>query len=164
MASLFQVLHSILKFLKHNDSKLKDDFICLSMHHIQKIPCQSFHQLDARELARDATESKLSFSRNLAESGILTGSLLQLLCSLLEQTSLEATDGQDMHMKLVDIVPKLAASLQEQHLGPKSLYQYSKHKILVNLDILSSSALLVTTYYNGYMKTSIYMHIRYFFI
>ncbi|GJN19516.1 hypothetical protein PR202_gb06799 [Eleusine coracana subsp. coracana] len=35
-----------------------------------------------------------------------------------------------MYVKLVDILPKIAASLQEQHHGPKSLYQYSKHKIL----------------------------------
>ncbi|TVU33357.1 hypothetical protein EJB05_25169, partial [Eragrostis curvula] len=133
MASLFQVLHAMLKFLKHNDSELKGDFICLSIHHIQKMPWESVHQLGARELVSDAMDSKFSFCHNLAESGSLTGSLLQLLCSLLEQTSLEGTDGQDMYVKLVDIVPKLAAFLQEQHDGPRSLYQYSKHKVLVQL-------------------------------
>ncbi|TVU33372.1 hypothetical protein EJB05_25185, partial [Eragrostis curvula] len=143
MASLFQVLHAMLKFLKHNDSELKGDFICLSIHHIQKMPWESVHQLGARELVSDAMDSKFSFCHNLAESGILTGSLLQLLCSLLEQTSLQGTDGQDMYVKLVDIVPKLAAFLQEQHDGPRSLYQYSKHKVLVNSDILSSSASLM---------------------
>lgn len=140
IASLFQVLHATLKFLKHSDSELKDDFICLSIHHIQKMPLESIRQLDSRELVGDATDSKLSFCHNLAESGILTGSLLQLLCSLLDKISLEGTDGQDMYVKLVDIVPKLAASLQEQQHGPQSLYQYSKHKILVSSDILSSSA------------------------
>jgi len=36
-----------------------------------------------------------------------------------------------MYVKLVDIVPKIAASLQEQHDGPQSIYQYLKHKILM---------------------------------
>ncbi|KAK3152681.1 hypothetical protein QOZ80_2BG0162090 [Eleusine coracana subsp. coracana] len=131
ITSLFQVLHATSKFLKHNDSELKDDFICLSIQHIQKIPWESFHHLDSRELVSNATDSKLSACHNLVESGILTGSLLQLLCSLLEKTSLVDIDREDMYVKLVDILPKIAASLQEQHHGPKSLYQYSKHKILV---------------------------------
>jgi hypothetical protein len=37
MSSLFRVLHAILKFLKHSDSDLKDDFICLSNNHIHKM-------------------------------------------------------------------------------------------------------------------------------
>jgi len=45
MPSLFQVLHAILKFLKHSDSELKDNFICLSVHHIQNMPRITFHQL-----------------------------------------------------------------------------------------------------------------------
>ncbi|XP_062223584.1 uncharacterized protein LOC133922316 [Phragmites australis] len=131
MASLFRVLHAIVKFLKNTDSGLKDDFICLSIHHIQKMPWDSFHQLDAGELVSRAKDSRFSFCNDLVQSGVLTGSLLQLLCSLLEQSCLEGTDGQDMYVKLVDIVPKIAAFLQEQHDGPKSLCQYSKHKILM---------------------------------
>jgi hypothetical protein len=38
-----------------------------------------------------------------------------------------------MFVKLVDIVPKIAFSLHGQRDGPKSLYQYLKHKILVSL-------------------------------
>ncbi|OEL30875.1 hypothetical protein BAE44_0008104 [Dichanthelium oligosanthes] len=131
MSGLFRVLHSILKFLKHSDSELKDGFICLSIHHIQNMPWVSFHQLHTRELVNHSKGTKFSFCNDSAQSGILTGSLLQLLCSLLEQSCLEGTDGQDMHVKLVDIVPKISACLQEQHDGPKSLYQYLKHKILM---------------------------------
>jgi hypothetical protein len=131
MPSLFQVLHAILKFLKHSDSELKDNFICLSVHHIQNMPWVTFHQLHTGELANCVKDSGFGFCNDSTQSGILTGSLLQLLCSLLEQNYLEGTDGQDMYVKLVDIVPKIAASLQVQHDGPESLYQYLKHKILM---------------------------------
>ncbi|KAK8461303.1 hypothetical protein SEVIR_1G010600v4 [Setaria viridis] len=131
MSSLFRVLHAILKFLKHSDSELKDDFICLSIHHIQNMPSVTFHPLHTGEIVNRVKDSRFGFCNDSLHSGILTGSLLQLLCSLLEQSYLEGTDGQDMYVKLVDIVPKIAASLQEQHDGSKSLYQYLKHKILM---------------------------------
>jgi len=57
-----------------------------------------------------------------------------------------------MYVKLVDIVPKIAASLQEQHDGPGSLYQYLKHKILVSSDIQSFSASLIASY-SGVLNT-----------
>jgi hypothetical protein len=132
MSSLFGVLHAILKFLKHSDSDLKDDFIFLSVHHIHKMPWDSFHQLHAGGLASCAEDSRFSSSSDSTQSGILTGSLLQLLGSLLDQSYLEGTDGQDMFVKLVDIVPKIAFPLQGQHDGPKSLYHYLKHKVLVS--------------------------------
>ncbi|KAF8681821.1 hypothetical protein HU200_045262 [Digitaria exilis] len=72
-----------------------------------------------------------SFMTVLEQRGLSISSLLQLLCSLLEQSDLEGTDGQDMYVKLVDIVPRIAASILEQHDGPESLYQYLKHKILM---------------------------------
>ena len=140
MPSLFRVLHAILKFLKHSDSDLTDDFICLSIHHIHKMPWDSFHQLHAGGLAK-----RFSFCNDLAQSGILTGSLLQLLSSLLDHSYLEGTDAQDMFVKLVDIVPKIAFSVHGQHDGPKSLYQYLKHKILVSSDIQSSFVSLVAS-------------------
>ncbi|CAL5058998.1 unnamed protein product [Urochloa decumbens] len=131
MSSLFRVLHAILKFLKHSDSELKDDFICLSIHHIQSVPWVTFHQLYTGELVNRVKDSRFGFCNDSAQSGIMSGCLLQLICSLLEQSYMESTDGQDMYVKLVDIVPKIAASLQEQHDGPNSLYQYLKHKILM---------------------------------
>jgi len=131
MPSLFQVLHAILKFLKHSDSELKDNFICLSVHHIQNMPWVTFHQLHTGELANCIKDSGFGFCNDSTQSGILTGSLLQLLCSLLEQSYLEGTDRQDMYVKLVDIIPKIVASLQEQHDGPESLHQYLKHKFLM---------------------------------
>ncbi|KAJ1278885.1 hypothetical protein BS78_04G113300 [Paspalum vaginatum] len=133
MSSLFRVLHAILKLLKHSDSDLKDEFISLSIHHIGKMPWDSFHRLHAGELVSCAKDSRFSFCNDSAQSRVLIGRLLQLLCSLLEQSylELEGIDGQDKFVKLVDIVPKIAASLQEEHDGPKSLYQYLKHKILM---------------------------------
>lgn len=139
MSSLFRVLHAILKFLKQSDSDLKDDFICLSIHQIHKMPWNLFHQLHAGGLASCAKDSRISTSNDSAQSGILTGSLLQLLGSLLDQSYLRDTDGQDMFVKLVDVVPKIALlSLGGQHDGSKSLYQYLKHKILVSFDTRSS--------------------------
>lgn len=132
MSSLFRVLHAILKFLKQSDSDLKDDFICLSIHQIHKMPWNLFHQLHAGGLASCAKDSRFSTSNDSAQSRILTGSLLQLLGSLLDQSYLRDTDGQDMFVKLVDVVPKIASlSLGGQHDGSKSLYQYLKHKILM---------------------------------
>ncbi|KAL6629443.1 hypothetical protein ACP70R_029208 [Stipagrostis hirtigluma subsp. patula] len=131
MTNLFRVLHAILKFLKHSDGELKDDFIRLSVHHIQKMHWDSVHQLDAGEHVSHLKDSTFSFSNSSAKSGILMGSLLQLLCSLLEQSYLEGTDRQDMCAKLVDIVPKLAVFVQEKPDAPKSLQHYSKHKILM---------------------------------
>jgi hypothetical protein len=145
MSSLIRVLHAILKFLKRSESDLKDDFICLSIHHIHKMPWDSFHQLPAGGLANCAKDSRFSFCNDLAQSGILAGSLLQLLGSLLDQSYLEGTNGQDMFVKLVDIVPKIAFSLHGHHDGPKSLYQYLKHKILVSSDIQSSFVSLVAS-------------------
>lgn len=139
MSSLFRVLHAILKFLKQSDSDLKDDFICLSIHQIHKMPWNLFHQLHAGGLASCAKDSRFSTSNDSAQSGILIGSLLQLLGSLLDQSYLRDTDGQDMFVKLVDVVPKIASlSLGGQHDGSKSLYQYLKHKILVSFDTRSS--------------------------
>ncbi|KAL6889034.1 hypothetical protein ACP4OV_010060 [Aristida adscensionis] len=131
VASLFRVLHAILKFLKHSDDEMKDDFICLSIHHIQKMHWDSVHELDAGKLVSHVKDGRFSFSNDFAKSGILMGSLLQLLCSLLEQSCLEGTDAVDLCVKLVVIIPKLAVFVQEQHEGPKSFHHYAKHKILM---------------------------------
>jgi hypothetical protein len=105
------------------------------------MPRVTFHQLHVGELVNHIKDSRLDFCNDSAHSGILTGSLLPLLCSLLEQSYLKLTDGQDVYVKLVDIVPKIAASLQEQHDGPKSLHQYLKLKILLSLDFGHSGPL-----------------------
>ncbi|CAN6243835.1 unnamed protein product [Urochloa humidicola] len=131
MPSLFRVLHAILKFLKHSDSELKDDFICLSIHHVQNMPWVTFHQLYTGELVNCVKDSRFGFCNDSAQSGIMLGSFLQLLCSLLEQSYMESTDEQDIYVKLLDIVPKIAASLHEKHDGPHILYQYLKHKFLM---------------------------------
>ena len=115
---------------------------CLGLLSINYIP----------EIANCVKHGGFDFCNDSAQSGILTGSLLQLLCSLLEQSYLEGTDGQDMYVKLVDIIPKIVASLQEQHDGPESLHQYLKHKFLVSSDIQSSSASLIACY-SGFMNT-----------
>ncbi|KAF8676646.1 hypothetical protein HU200_046879 [Digitaria exilis] len=78
-----------------------------------------------------SSTSITSFMTVLEQCGLSISSLLQLLCSLLEESDLGGTHGQDMYVKLVDIVPMIAASLLEQHDGPESLYQYLKHKILM---------------------------------
>jgi hypothetical protein len=120
------------------------------------MPRVTFHQLHVGELVNHIKDSRLDFCNDSAHSGILTGSLLPLLCSLLEQSYLKLTDGQDVYVKLVDIVPKIAASLQEQHDGPKSLHQYLKHKILLSLDFrlrtFWAPASLVASY-SGFMNT-----------
>jgi hypothetical protein len=128
MTSLFRVLHAILKFLKLSDSELKDDFICLSIHHIQKLRWDRGYQLTARKVFKD---EQLSFSRDYAQFGFVSGSLLQLVCSLVEQSDMEDTGRRDIFVKLVDVIPRLVTSLQEQQDKPKGLSQYYKHKILV---------------------------------
>jgi hypothetical protein len=96
ISSVFQVLHAMLKFLKHSGNELKEDFICLCIRHIQNMPRLTFHQLHAGELVNHIKDSRLDFCNDSAHSGILTGSLLQLLCSLLKQSYLKGTDGQDV--------------------------------------------------------------------
>uniref|UniRef100_A0A8I6ZAF8 Protein Lines C-terminal domain-containing protein n=1 Tax=Hordeum vulgare subsp. vulgare TaxID=112509 RepID=A0A8I6ZAF8_HORVV len=44
---------------------------------------------------------------------------------------MEDMDRRDVFVKLADVIPRLASYLQEQQHIPKSLSQYSKHKILV---------------------------------
>ncbi|VAH46466.1 unnamed protein product [Triticum turgidum subsp. durum] len=131
MTCLFRALHIILKLLKLNDSELKDDFICLSIHHIQKLHWDPGYQLNAGKVVSIVTDDRHSLSEDSAQFGIVSGSLLQLLCSLVEQSDTEDTDRRDIFVKLADVIPRLGTFLQEQQDTPKSLSQYSKHKILM---------------------------------
>ncbi|XBJ01501.1 hypothetical protein VPH35_021137 [Triticum aestivum] len=131
MTCLFRVLHIILKLLKLNDSELKDDFICLSIHHIQKLHWDPGYRLNAGKVVSIVTDDRRSLTKDSAQFGIVSGSLLQLLCSLVEQSDTEDTDLRDIFVELADVIPRLATFLQEQQDIPKSLSQYSKHKILV---------------------------------
>ncbi|KAL5198561.1 hypothetical protein ABZP36_002073 [Zizania latifolia] len=131
VASLFRVLHTILKFLKHGDSELKSDFICISIHHVLMIRWDSYYQLNGRELVNLVTDGSLSLSNDPAQLALLSSSLLQLLCSLVDKNDLEDPNGQDIYAKLVDVVPKLVALLRERQDAPKSLSPYLKHKILM---------------------------------
>ncbi|XP_015695301.1 uncharacterized protein LOC102719784 isoform X2 [Oryza brachyantha] len=131
VASLFRVLHTILKFLKHSDSELKSDFICLSINHILMVHWGSYYQLNVREFVNLGKDGASGLNNDSAQLGYLSSSLLQLLCSLVEQSDLEDINGQDMYAKLVDVVRKLATILQEQQDAPESLSQYLKHKILM---------------------------------
>ncbi|XP_024312774.1 uncharacterized protein LOC100841493 isoform X1 [Brachypodium distachyon] len=131
MANLFRVLHAILKILKLNDSELKDDFICRSIHHIHKLHGDPCYQPNAEELVSLVKVDRHNLSKDSEQFGIVSGSLLQLLCSIVEQRDMEDTDHRDMLVKLVDVIPRLASFLQEQKDIPKSLSQYSKHKILM---------------------------------
>ncbi|CAD6248427.1 unnamed protein product [Miscanthus lutarioriparius] len=70
--------------------------------------------------------------RCLNISGQTMSSLFRVLHAILKFLKhSDSTYGQDMFVKLVDIVPKIAFSLHGQYDGPKSLYQYLKHKILM---------------------------------
>uniref|UniRef100_A0A0E0LGH3 Protein Lines C-terminal domain-containing protein n=1 Tax=Oryza punctata TaxID=4537 RepID=A0A0E0LGH3_ORYPU len=131
VASLFRVLHSILKFLKHTDSELKNDFICISVHHILMVDWDSYYQINVGEPLNLVKDSTFSLSDDLKQLGFLSSSLLQLLCSLLEQSDLEDSNGQDICAKLVGAIPKLVAILPEHKDAPKSLSQYLKHKFLM---------------------------------
>ncbi|XP_048556733.1 uncharacterized protein LOC125537458 isoform X2 [Triticum urartu] len=131
MTCLFRVLHIILKLLKLNDSELKDDFICLSIHHIQKLHWDPGYRLNAGKVVSIVTDDRHSLTKDSAQFGIVSGSLLQLLCSLVEQSDTEDTDLRDIFVELADVIPRLATFLQEQQDIPKSLSQYSKHKILM---------------------------------
>ncbi|KAI5004798.1 hypothetical protein ZWY2020_032041 [Hordeum vulgare] len=128
---LFRVLHIILKLLKLNDSELKDEFICLSIYHIQKLHWDPGYQFNAGKVVSLVTDDRHSLSKDSAQFGIVSGSLLQLLCSLVEQSDMEDMDRRDVFVKLADVIPRLATYLQEQQHIPKSLSQYSKHKILM---------------------------------
>ncbi|KAF0926096.1 hypothetical protein E2562_021810, partial [Oryza meyeriana var. granulata] len=131
VASLFRVLHTILKFLKHSDSELKSDFIFISINHILMVPWDSYYQLNVGEFVNLGKDGAFSLNNNSAQLGFLSSSLLQLLCSLVEQSDLEDTNGQDIYAKLADVIPKLVAILREQQDAPESLSQYLKHKILM---------------------------------
>ncbi|XP_051205824.1 uncharacterized protein [Lolium perenne] len=131
MTSLFRVLHTILKFLKLSDSELKDDFICLSIHHIQKLRWHPGNQLIAGKVVSLVKDDRDSFSRDYAQLGFVSGSLLQLVCSLVEQSDMEDTGRRDIFVKLVDVIPRLVTFLQEKQDIPKGLSQYYKHKILM---------------------------------
>uniref|UniRef100_A0A0E0AFA8 Protein Lines C-terminal domain-containing protein n=1 Tax=Oryza glumipatula TaxID=40148 RepID=A0A0E0AFA8_9ORYZ len=131
VASLFRVLHTILKFLKHTDNELKEDFICISAHHILMVDWDLYYQLNVGEPLNLVKDSTFSLSDDLKQLGFLSSSLLQLLCSLLEQSDLEDNNGQDIYAKLVGVIPKLVAILPEHQDAPKSLSQYLKHKFLM---------------------------------
>ncbi|KAI4997255.1 hypothetical protein ZWY2020_052597, partial [Hordeum vulgare] len=128
---LFRVLHIILKLLKLNDSELKDEFICLSIYHIQKLHWDPGYQFNVGKVVSLVTDDRHSLSKDSAQFGIVSGSLLQLLCSLVEQSDMEDMDRRDVFVKLADVIPRLATYLQEQWHIPKSLSQYSKNKILM---------------------------------
>ena len=131
MTSLFRVLHIILKFLKLSDSELKDDFIYVSIHHIRKLLWDPGYLLIARKVVSLVKDDRHSLSTDYSQFGIVSGSLLQLVCSLVEQSDMEDTNRRDIFVKLVDVIPRLVTFLQEQQDIPISLSQYYKHKILV---------------------------------
>ncbi|KAG8081349.1 hypothetical protein GUJ93_ZPchr0007g5450 [Zizania palustris] len=93
----------------------------------------SYYQLNARELVNLVKDGSFNLTNDPAQLGLLSSrsSLLQLLCSLVDKSDLEDPNGQDIYVKLVDVVPKLVALLRERQDAPKSLCQYLKHKILM---------------------------------
>ncbi|XP_044968831.1 uncharacterized protein LOC123428727 [Hordeum vulgare subsp. vulgare] len=115
----------------YNDSELKDEFICMSIYHIQKLHWDPGYQFNAGKVVSLVTDDRHSLSKDSAQFGIVLGNLLQLLCSLVEQSYMEDMDRRDVFVKLADVIPRLATYLQEQQHIPKSLSQYSKHKILL---------------------------------
>uniref|UniRef100_A0ACD5UXF8 Uncharacterized protein n=1 Tax=Avena sativa TaxID=4498 RepID=A0ACD5UXF8_AVESA len=129
MISLFRVLHIILKFLKLSESEFKDDFICLSIHHIQKLRWDPGYQLIAGKAVSLVKDDQHSLSKDYAQFGIVSGSLLQFVCSLVDQSGMEDMGRRDILVKLVDVIPRLVTFLQDQQ--PKGLSQYYKHKILM---------------------------------
>ncbi|CAM0905243.1 unnamed protein product [Alopecurus aequalis] len=131
MTSLFRVLHIILKFLKLIDSELKDDFICLSIHHIRKLLWDPGYLLIAWKVVSLAKDDRHCLSKDYSQFGIVSGSLLQLICSLAEQSDMEDTSQRDIFVNLIDVIPRLVTFLQEQQDIPISLSQYYTHKTLM---------------------------------
>ncbi|VAH46462.1 unnamed protein product [Triticum turgidum subsp. durum] len=101
---------------------------------IKKLHWDPGYQLNAGKVVSIVTDDRHSLSEDSAQFGIVSGSLLQLLCSLVEQSDTEDTDRRDIFVKLADVIPRLGTFLQEQQDTPKSLSQYSKHKILLYME------------------------------
>ncbi|KAJ0963400.1 hypothetical protein J5N97_028522 [Dioscorea zingiberensis] len=149
LGGLFQVLQKILKRLKREHDDLHKVYVHLAVSSLMKMPWDLLDGIHARDLiTKELSISKdnvLNIKNSFAYSkDILLGSLLQHMCSLVEQNNSD-DNGDDLceditiYSKFTNLVPKLFSFCFSEYLRctNKCLYQYFQHKALMLMIRLS---------------------------
>lgn len=136
VAGLFHTFRNILKSLKREISDLEGAYRYLAMSSLLKMPWGFLDEIHVSRIhfGKDALLDRKNCLPRSAD--ILSGIILQLLCSLVEQKDLIDVEGVSfgdhaIYTKFSDLVLKLLACFFK-HLGCyESLSGYLKHKTLV---------------------------------
>ncbi|XP_073006026.1 uncharacterized protein [Typha latifolia] len=145
VAGLFRLLRNILKSLKHDYGELEDRYLHLAVPFLQRMPWNLIGKINVSEVIRAGSDKALD--KNNGSSGFkgtLSGAILQLFCSLIEQKGFENVknallDEHFMYSKLGDLIPELLSCFCNQLGGDGScLSIYLRHKMLMLMIRVSS--------------------------
>ncbi|XP_072951455.1 uncharacterized protein [Typha angustifolia] len=145
VAGLFRLLRNILKSLKHDYGELEDRYLHLAVPFLQRMPWNLIGKINVSEVIRAGSDKALDKSNG--SSGFknsLSGAILQLFCSLVEQKGFENVkndllDEHCMYSKLADLIPELLSCFCNQLGGDGScLSIYLRHKMLMLMIRVSS--------------------------
>ncbi|KAK1268864.1 hypothetical protein QJS04_geneDACA006547 [Acorus gramineus] len=137
LTSLLQVLRNVLKSLKREDSDHIDVYMYHGVSSLSKLPWNLLNQIctDQTNGGVDSAESK----------GVFLGTLLQLICSLVEQNIVKEDMGSSFHdfpllAKVIDLIPELLSCCFTGHVDHNRtcVSQYLRHKSLMLMIRLSS--------------------------
>ncbi|XP_042439024.1 uncharacterized protein LOC122024409 isoform X7 [Zingiber officinale] len=140
---LFQIFRNILKSSKNDINNLEGAYTYIALSSLLKMPWSWLNEIHTRHIS--SGEDGLLGSKNFLPrpTNMISGIILQLLCSLCEQKDLIDAEGVSagghvIYTEFAELVIKLLPGFFE-HLGCKTnLSRYLKHKLLDDMlfDIL----------------------------
>jgi len=144
VTAFFQILRNILKSLKPGNGDHECVFMDLVISSLIKMPWNLFSGVSSQTVTVQVNSGKADLldGRNSLPGikGILLGSVLQLLCSLVEQNDPEDEgDGPLEELaicsKFINLVPQLFSCYFSKCLGhkDKGLSRYLRYKMLVSI-------------------------------
>lgn len=142
--NFIQAFHLISKYIKLGHADVMDVYTCLAIHSLSKIP---WDKLSSSTLKGWKFDLEIKSNNDglvhddIKSSGllyILFGSILQLLCSLVDQNNLEegsgSLDDSNMYFKFTSLVSNLlSCCFSHKECNHVEISQYLKHKTLVIL-------------------------------
>lgn len=146
--NLIQAFHLISKYIKLDNADIMETYSCLAIHSLSKLPwdklSSSIQKGQMFGLEIESNNGGL-VNEDFRSSGllyILFGSILQLLCSLVDQNDLEegssGLDNSNIYFKFTSLVSNLLfCCFSHKECNHVDISRYLKHKSLVILIFFS---------------------------
>ncbi|KAG6532000.1 uncharacterized protein LOC122055713 isoform X3 [Zingiber officinale] len=140
---LFQIFRNILKSSKNDINNLKGAYTYIALSSLLKMPWSWLNEIHTRHIS--SGEDGLLGSKNFLPrpTNMISGIILQLLCSLCEQKDLIDAEGVSagghvIYTEFAELVIKLLPGFFEHLRCKTNLSRYLKHKLLMLMTRLRS--------------------------